>query len=91
MTLGSNIWIKGIKTMAQYDSYDTVDALLFPEAEYICEPEQRAFYSSYVPQYSMTWRKYTLPTVIDWGHYITEFSPKIDCLPMGLIWWLLIR
>lgn len=35
MTLGSNIWIKGIKTMAQYDSYDTVDALLFPEAEYI--------------------------------------------------------
>lgn len=119
MTLGSNIWMKGIKTMAQYedsfmtigtvrqkpdsyeetmewdaefkeynvmkkaqyDSYDTVDALLFPEAEYICEPEQRAFYSSYVPQYSMTWRKYTLPTAIDRGHYITEFSPKIDCLP----------
>ncbi len=119
MTLGSNIWMKGIKTMAKYeesfvtigtvrqkpdsyeetmewdaefkeynvtkkehyDSYHTVDDLLFPGAEYIMEPEQRAFYSSYVPQYSMTWRKYTLPTAIDWGHYITEFSPKIDCKP----------
>ena len=119
MTLGSNIWMKGIKTMAKYeesfmtigtvrqepdsyeeimewdaefkeynvtkqehyDSYHTVDDLLFPEAEYIVEPEQRAFYSSYVPQYSMAWREWTLPTAIDWGHYITEFSPKEDCLP----------
>ncbi len=118
MTLGSNIWIKGTRTMARYedsfvtigtvrqkpdsyeetmvwdaefkeysvskkehyDSYETIDAVLFPGVEYIMEPEQRAFYSSHVPQYSMTWRKYTLPTAIDWGHYITEFSPREDCL-----------
>lgn len=119
MTLGSGIWIKGIRTMARYedsfmtigtvrqkpdsyeetmewdaefqeynvskkahyDSYNTVDDLLFPGAEYIMEPEQRAFYTSYVPQYSMDWRKWTLPTAIDYGHYIMEFTPKEDCLP----------
>lgn len=119
MTLGSSIWIKGIRTMAKYedsfvtigtvrqtpdfyeetmewdaefkeynvskkehyDSYYTTDDLLFPGAEYIVEPEQRAFYSSYVPQYAMAWREWTLPTAIDYGHYITEFSLKEDCLP----------
>lgn len=119
MTLGSSIWIKGIRTMAKYedsfvtigtvrqtpdlyeetmewdaefkeynvskkehyDSYYTTEDLLFPGAEYIVEPEQRAFYSSYVPQYAMAWREWTLPTAIDYGHYITEFSLKEDCLP----------
>lgn len=119
MTLGSSIWIKGIRTMAKYedsfvtigtvrqtpdfyeetmewdaefkeynvskkehyDSYYTTDDLLFPGAEYIVEPEQRAFYSSYVPQYAMAWREWTLPTAIDYGYYITEFSLKEDCLP----------
>lgn len=70
-----------ISKKEHYDSFYTVDDLLFPGADYIVEPEQRAFYSSYVPQYSMAWREWTLPTAIDYAHYITEFSPKEDCLP----------
>lgn len=66
---------------AKYDSYYTVDDLLFPGAEYIVEPEQRAFYTSYSTDYMMKWQEWVLPTAIDMNHYILEFSPKEDCLP----------
>ena len=65
----------------KYNAYYTVEDLLFPEAGYITQPEQRVFYSSYVPQYTMAWRKYVPPTAIDWGHYVVEFTPWEEFLP----------
>ena len=38
---------------AQYSSYYTPEDMFFPDAEYLAEPEQRAFYTSYVPEYLM--------------------------------------
>ncbi len=70
-----------ISKQVHYDSYNTLEDLLIPGVEYVMEPEQRAFYSSHVPQYSMAWREWTLPTAIDYGHYITEFTLKKDCVP----------
>lgn len=118
MTLGSCMWLKGNRILAEYEErfvtigtvrqipdsfeqtlrwnaetkdydvvkktqysvYYTADDMLFPEAEYIAGPEQRAFYCSYVPEYLMCWRSLN-PNAIAISSLIAEFSPKEDCMP----------
>lgn len=65
---------------AQYSTYYSVEDLKFPGAEYIAEPEQRAFYCSYVPEYLMLWKSMN-PSRIATGSLIAEFSPLEDCMP----------
>ena len=64
---------------AQYSSYYTPEDMLFPDAEYLAEPEQRAFYTSYVPEYLM-YNNSINPDAIAWN-LIAEFSPMEDCMP----------
>lgn len=64
----------------QYSSYYTPKDLLFPEAEYIAGPEQRAFYISYQPDYLMQ-NESRNPDKISLGSLIAEFSPIEDCVP----------
>ncbi len=118
MTLGTCVWLKGYKTMAQYEDrfmtigtvrqipdsfeqtllwnaetkdydvikkaqysvYYTPEDMLFPGAEYIAGPEQRAFYSSYEPEYLMLCKSLN-PSMISKGSLIAEFSPMEDCVP----------
>lgn len=63
---------------AQYSSYYTPEDLLFPDAQYLAEPEQRAFYTSYVPEYLM-YNNSINPDAIAWN-LIAEFSPMEDCM-----------
>lgn len=64
---------------AQYTSYYTTEELLFPDAEYLAEPEQRAFYVSYVPEYLMYSNSLNPNAIV--GGLIAEFSPLEDCMP----------
>lgn len=118
LTLGACIWLKGIRTMEQYEdrfvtigtmrqiqdsfeqtlrwnaetkeydvikksqysSYYTPEDMCFPGAEYIEEPEQRAFYTSYVPEYLTLYRSVSSGG-IPMGIFIAEFSPLEDCMP----------
>ena len=118
MTLGSCIWLKESRTMAQYEerfvtigtvrqipdsfeqtlrwnaetkdydvikkaqysTYYTAEDMLFPEAEYIAGPEQRAFYGSYVPEYLMRRKSLNL-NEMGRSSLIAEFSPQEDCVP----------
>lgn len=65
---------------AQYSSYRTPEDLLFPEAEYLTKPEQRAFYISYIPEY-LTQYQVQNPNAIIMSSLIAEFSPIEDCVP----------
>lgn len=69
-----------VKKNAQYSDYYTPDDLLFPGAEYIAKPEQRAFYIAYQPDYITTYQKES-PNGIARGSLIAEFSPIEDCMP----------
>ncbi|MDE5717757.1 MAG: hypothetical protein K2I53_09120, partial [Lachnospiraceae bacterium] len=69
-----------VKKSAQYSDYYTPDDLLFPGAVYIREPEQRAFYISYQPDYVTTYQSLN-PNGIARGALIAEFSPMEDCMP----------
>lgn len=62
---------------AQYTSYDTSEDLLFPEAQYLAGPEQRAYYASWVPDYVTINEE---GSTYDSG-IVAEFSPAEDCLP----------
>lgn len=64
---------------AQYTSYYTTEELLFPDAEYLAGPEQRAFYVSYVPEYLMYTNSLNPNAIV--GGLIAEFSPLEDCMP----------
>lgn len=66
-----------IRRKAQYTSYDTPENLLFPEAGYLTEPEQRAYYASWVPDYVTLNEE---GSTYDSG-IVAEFSPLEDCLP----------
>lgn len=66
-----------IRRKAQYTSYYTTGDLLFPEAGYLAEPEQRAYYASWVPDYATTNQE---GSVYDSG-LVAEFSPLEDCVP----------
>ena len=65
---------------AQYRSYYTPEDMLFPGAEYIAGPEQRAFYTSYGPEYLM-YNVSVNPSALSMGSLIAEFSPMEDCMP----------
>lgn len=65
---------------AQYSSYRTPEDLLFPEAEYLVKPEQRALYISYMPEY-LTRYQVQNPNAIIMSSLIAEFSPTEDCVP----------
>lgn len=65
---------------AQYRSFRTPEDLLFPEAEYLTKPEQRAFYISYIPEY-LTRYQVQNPNEIIMSSLIAEFSPIEDCVP----------
>lgn len=65
---------------AQYRSYYTPEDMLFPGAEYIAGPEQRAFYTSYGPEYLM-YNVSVNPSALSMGSLIAEFSPMEDCTP----------
>lgn len=65
---------------AQYSSYYTPEDLLFPGAEYIAKPEQRAFYASCTPEYLKLWRSLN-GNAIAVASLIVEFSPVEDCVP----------
>lgn len=64
----------------QYSSYITTEDLLFPGAEYIAGPEQRAYYGSYTPEYLKLWKSQN-PNSIVVSSLVAEFSPLEDCLP----------
>ncbi len=68
-----------VRKNAQYSSYYTPEDMLFPDAEYLADPEQRAFYVSYVPEYLM-YNNSLNPNAIAW-ELIAEFSPLEDCMP----------
>ncbi len=118
MTLGACIWLKGNRTMAQYEdrfmtigtvrqvpdsfeqtlewnaetkdydvrksaqysSYYTPEDMLFPEAEYMAGPEQRALYISYGPAYLM-YNVSLNPSALSSSFLIAEFKPMEDCMP----------
>lgn len=61
----------------QYTSYNTPEDLLFPEAQYLAGPEQRAYYASWVPDYVTINEE---GSTYDSG-IVAEFSPTQDCLP----------
>lgn len=65
---------------AQYSYFRTPEDLLFPEAEYLTKPEQRAFYISYIPEY-LTRYQVQNPNEIIMSSLIAEFSPIEDCVP----------
>lgn len=65
---------------AQYSSYRTPEDLLFPEAEYLAGPEQRALYISYVPEYLTRYQVQNSDAII-MSSLIAEFSPVEDCIP----------
>ena len=67
-----------VRKNAQYRSYYTPEDMLFPEAEYIAGPEQRAFYTSYGPEYLM-YNVSVNPSALSMGSLIAEFSPTEDC------------
>ena len=69
-----------VRKSAQYSDYYTPEDLLFPEAEYLVEPEQRAFYISYQPEYVMT-NVSVSPNEVLYGIFIAEFSPMEDAVP----------
>ncbi|MDE6601402.1 MAG: hypothetical protein K2K90_04430 [Lachnospiraceae bacterium] len=69
-----------VRKNAQYSDYYTPEDLLFPGAAYIAEPEQRAFYISYQPEYVTVYKSQN-PNRIERGALIAEFSPKEDCMP----------
>ncbi|MDE7359831.1 MAG: hypothetical protein K2N39_10470, partial [Lachnospiraceae bacterium] len=69
-----------VRKNAQYSDYYTPEDLLFPGAAYIAEPEQRAFYISYQPEY-VTVDKSQNPNRSERGALSAEFSPKEDCMP----------
>lgn len=69
-----------VRKNAQYRSYYTPEDMLFPEAEYIAGPEQRAFYTSYGPEYLM-YNASVNPSALSMGSLIAEFSPTEDCMP----------
>lgn len=69
-----------VRKNAQYRSYYTPEDMLFPEAEYIAGPEQRAFYTSYGPEYLM-YNVSVNPSALSMGSLIAEFSPTEDCMP----------
>lgn len=69
-----------VRKSAQYSDYYTPDDLLFPEADYLAEPEQRAFYISYQPEYVMT-NVSASPNEVLYGIFIAEFSPMEDVVP----------
>lgn len=62
---------------AQYDSYYTAEDLKIPEVEYLAEPEQRAYYGSWVPDYVTMLSASTVYS----NSLIAEFSPLEDCRP----------
>ena len=68
-----------VRKKAQYSSYYIPENMLFPDAEYMAGPEQRAFYISYVPEYLM-YNNSLNPNAIAWD-LIAEFSPMEDCMP----------
>ena len=68
-----------VRKKAQYSSYYTPADMLFPDAEYLADPEQRALYVSYVPEYLM-YNNSLNPDAIAWD-LIAEFSPMEDCMP----------
>lgn len=69
-----------VRKSAQYSDYYTPDDLLFPRADYLAEPEQRAFYISYQPEYVMT-NVSVSPNEVLYGIFIAEFSPMEDAVP----------
>ena len=69
-----------VRKRGQYSDYYTPEDLLFPGAEYLAEPEQRAFYISYQPEYLMT-NVSMNPNMISYGLLIAEFSPVEDAMP----------
>lgn len=64
----------------QYASYDTVEDLDIPGVTYLAEPEQRAYYASYTPQYTKLWKSLN-PNAIDMNVLVVEFTPEEDCIP----------
>ena len=68
-----------VRKKAQYSSYYIPENMLFPDAEYMAGPEQRALYISYVPEYLM-YNNSLNPNAIAWD-LIAEFSPMEDCMP----------
>lgn len=69
-----------VRKHGQYSDYYTPEDLLFPGAEYLAEPEQRAFYISYQPDYLMK-NVSVNPDAILYGLFIAEFSPMEDAMP----------
>ena len=69
-----------VRKHGQYSDYYTPEDLLFPGAEYLAEPEQRAFYISYQPDYLMK-NVSVNPDAILHGLFIAEFSPMEDAMP----------
>ena len=68
-----------VRKRGQYSDYYAPEDLLFPGAEYLAEPEQRAFYISYQPDYLTTYVSMN-PNAIGWAAFIAEFSPMEDAL-----------
>ena len=68
-----------VRKRGQYSDYYTPEDLLFPGAEYLAEPEQRAFYISYQPDYLTTYVSMN-PNAIGWAAFIAEFSPMEDAM-----------
>lgn len=69
-----------VRKSAQYSDYYTPEDLIFPGAPYLAEPEQRALYISYQPEYLMT-NVSLNPNAIGWSFLIAEFSPMEDAVP----------
>ena len=64
-----------IRKASVYNRYTTEEDLAFPEMTYLLEPEKRAYWGSYAPEY--------MHISEDWiyGDIVTEFTPLEDCLP----------
>ena len=66
---------------SEYDKVMTEDDLIFPDIDYIVEPEKRFFYGSYAPEYRFV-REMEYEEFAGYNDYfVVEFSPLEDCVP----------
>lgn len=68
-----------IRKSSRYNRYATEEDLAFPEITYLVEPEKRAYWGSYMPEY-LHENDFDIYPGDDFV-IVAEFSPMEDCIP----------
>jgi hypothetical protein len=62
-----------------YNRYAAEEDLAFEEMTYLVEPEKRAYWGSYAPEYLHIIEEWDLNN--SYGYIVAEFTPLEDCIP----------